>query len=139
MEGLDERSPLGNRILHLAQQHGISDFYITPWEQLIYRRNGELHFDAFVFQPETTLEVKPGTDDYAWQIGPLRFRVNRLATRGRLRWVMRLLPTRIPAPEEVLLPAQSLTAFLEATNGLILVCGATVSGKPAVCMAMTST
>ena len=27
MKGIDERSPLGNRILHLAQQHSISDFY----------------------------------------------------------------------------------------------------------------
>ncbi|NNE92688.1 MAG: hypothetical protein HKN23_13660, partial [Verrucomicrobiales bacterium] len=82
MEGIDERSALGNRILHLAQTYNISDFYITPWEQLIFRRNGEMHFDSFVFQPEQALEVKPGTEDYAWQLGPLRFRVNKLVTRG---------------------------------------------------------
>lgn len=129
MEGLDERSPLGNRILHLAEQHGISDFYITPWEQLIFRQNGEMQFDSFVYQPESLPEVAPGTLDYAWQLGHLRFRVNRMATRGRLRWVMRLLPSRIPNPSEIMLPAQALKAYLEASNGLFLVCGATGSGK----------
>lgn len=129
MEGLDERSSLGNRILHLSQQSGISDFYITPWERLLYRRNGELVSDSFVFQPEQALPVTPGCHDYAWQIGPLRFRVNRLTTRGRLRWVLRLLPSQIPTPEQISLPPASMKAFLEAENGLILVCGATGSGK----------
>lgn len=129
MEGIDERSPLGNRILHLAQQYNISDFFITPWEQLIYRHNGEMVIDSFVYQPEEAIEIKPGTEDYAMQIGPLRFRVNKLVTRGRLRWVMRLLPSQIPTPEQISLPPQAMKAYLEAENGLFLVCGATGSGK----------
>lgn len=129
MEGIDERSPLGNRILHLAQQYNISDFFITPWEQLVYRHNGEMVIDEFVYQPETTLEVVPGTEDYAMQIGPLRFRVNKLVSRGRLRWVMRLLPSQIPSPEQISLPLQAMKSYLEADNGLFLVCGATGSGK----------
>jgi twitching motility protein PilT len=129
MKGIDERSPLGNRILHLAQQHSISDFYITPREQLIYRKNGELVVDSFIYQPDIEEEVKPGTADYALQIGPLRFRVNQMTTRGRLRWVMRLLPNNIPSPQQISLPPQALKAYLEAENGLFLVCGATGSGK----------
>ncbi|MEX2578565.1 MAG: ATPase, T2SS/T4P/T4SS family [Verrucomicrobiales bacterium] len=129
MEGIDERSPLGNRILHLAQKHNISDFYVTPWEQLSYRKNGGLVIDSFIYQPDTAPEAKPGTHDYAMQIGPLRFRVNQLTTRGRLRWVMRLLPNHIPSPEQISLPPQALKAYLEAENGLFLVCGATGSGK----------
>jgi Tfp pilus assembly pilus retraction ATPase PilT len=97
MQGIDERSPLGNRILHLAQKHNISDFYITPWEQLSYRMNGELVVDSFIYQPEQNLEIRPGTLDYAMQIGALRFR--------------------------------ALKAYLEAENGLFLICGATGSGK----------
>ena len=100
MEGLDDRSPLGNRIIHLSQLGGVSDFYITPWERLLYRRNGDLVSDSFVYQPEKAQEVTPGCEDYAWQIGNLRFRVNRLVTRGRLRWVFRLLPSQIPTPEQ---------------------------------------
>lgn len=129
MQGIDERSPLGNRILHLAQHYNISDFYVTPWEQLIYRKNGDLVVDSFVYQPEHALEARPGTLDYAMQIGPLRFRVNQLVTRGRLRWVMRLLPNQIPSPQQISLPPQALKAYLEAENGLFLVCGATGSGK----------
>ncbi len=136
MQGIDERSPLGNRILHLAQQHSISDFYITPREQLIYRKNGELVVDSFIYQPEEEIEVKPGTEDYATQIGPLRFRVNQMTTRGRLRWVMRLLPNHIPTPQQISLPPQALKAYLEAENGLFLVCGATGSGKSTTIAAM---
>lgn len=113
MQGIDERSPLGNRILHLAQKHNISDFYITPLEQLSYRMNGDLVIDSFIYQPDQPLEIKPGTLDYAMQIGPLRFRVNQLVTRGRLRWVMRLLPNHIPAPHQISLPMQALKAYLE--------------------------
>jgi twitching motility protein PilT len=115
--------------MHLSQQSGISDFYITPWERLLYRRNGELISDSFVFQPEIAIPVTPGCEDYAWQIGPLRFRVNKLVTRGRLRWVFRLLPSHIPTPEQISLPPAALKSFLESTNGLVLVCGATGSGK----------
>ncbi|MEM7600433.1 MAG: ATPase, T2SS/T4P/T4SS family [Verrucomicrobiota bacterium] len=129
MQGIDERSPLGNRILHLAQKHSISDFYITPREQLTYRKNGELVIDSFIYQPDVQEQIQPGTKDYAMQIGPLRFRVNQLVTRGRLRWVMRLLPNHIPSPEQISLPPQTLKAYLEADNGLFLVCGATGSGK----------
>lgn len=129
MEGLTEKIPLGNRIIHLAREFSISDFFITPYEQLIYRKNGEMILDSFVYQPEHPLEVKPGCIDYAMQIGPLRFRVNKLVTRGRLRWVMRLLPNDIPNPQKISLPPQALKAYLEAENGLFLVCGATGSGK----------
>ncbi len=136
MEGLTERSPLGNRIIHLAREYNISDFYITPYEQLIYRHNGEMVVDSFIYQPESPLEVKPGCVDYALQIGSLRFRANKLVTRGRLRWVMRLLPNDIPTPQQISLPPQALKAYLEAENGLFLVCGATGSGKSTTIAAM---
>lgn len=129
MEGITDKSPLGNRILHLANGEGISDFYVTPWEQLTYRKNGELHFDAFVYTPERELDMRPGCEDYAMMIGQTRFRVSRMMTRGRLRWVLRILPTKIPKPDDILVPHAAIKAFLEAKNGLFLVCGATGSGK----------
>ncbi len=129
MEGITERTPLGFRILHLAQEQEISDFYATPWEQLVYRKHGHLVYDSFVWQPETLPEVTPGCEDYAMTIGGLRFRVNRMSTRGRFRWVLRLLPSRIPSPEEIGMPPAALKCFLENKHGLFLVCGATGSGK----------
>ena len=38
MDDIHERSQLGYRILHLSKDPGVSDFYITPWEQLTYKR-----------------------------------------------------------------------------------------------------
>ena len=63
---------LGHRILHISQDPGVSDFYITPWEQLVVRRNGKLIYDSFVYQPTIPLEVKPGTHDYAVSMGTRR-------------------------------------------------------------------
>ena len=125
-----EETPLGQRLIQLAQSGSISDFYITPWEPLCYKLNGDLHRDdTFIYTPTQQLDVSPGTLDYAVVIGPHRFRVNRLVTRGKLRWVMRLLPVQIPTCEQVSVPDPAVKAFLEAKNGLFLVCGATGSGK----------
>lgn len=129
MDDIHERSQLGFRILHISKDPGVSDFYVTPWEQLVYRRNGKLFYDAFVYQPQTQQEVRPGTADYAVSMGGRRYRVNRMATRGRLRWVLRLLPEQIPSIDQLALPPAAIKAFLECKNGLYLVCGATGSGK----------
>jgi len=129
MEGITEKTPLGFRILHLAKAEGVSDFYVTPWEQLSYKINGELVYDSFVYQPEQALTVTPGCVDYAMEIGDCRFRVSRMTTRGRLRWVMRLLPSEIPSPDAISCPPAALKSFLENKHGLFLVCGATGSGK----------
>ncbi len=129
MDDIHERSQLGYRILHLSKDSGVSDFYITPWEQLTYKRNGKLFFDSFVYQPERPIEVTPGCIDYAISMGTRRYRVNRMITRGRPRWTMRLLPEVIPDVASISVPPAAIKAFLEAKNGLFLVCGATGSGK----------
>jgi twitching motility protein PilT len=129
MEDINERSQLGYRILHLSKDVGVSDFYVTPWEPLTYRKNGNLCFDSFVYQPERVLEFTAGCIDYAMSLGSRRYRVNRMVTRGRPRWVMRLLPEKIPDLSGLMVPPAAIKAFLEAKNGLFLVCGGTGSGK----------
>ena len=129
VDEFNDRSPLGNRILQLSKDSGLSDFYITPWEPVVFRRNGKLFYDSFIYQPSIQMEVKSGTADYAVSMGGRRYRVNRMTTRGRLRWVLRLLPEHIPDLEKLALPPSAIKAFLEAKNGLYLVCGATGSGK----------
>jgi flavin-dependent dehydrogenase len=52
-----------------------------------------------------------------------------MVTKGRLRWVLRLLPNVIPKPEEIKVPPAAMKSFLEAKNGLFLICGPTGSGK----------
>jgi twitching motility protein PilT len=58
-----------------------------------------------------------------------RYRVSQLVTKGKLRWVLRLLPNVIPEPGAIKVPPPALKAFLEAKNGLFLICGPTGSGK----------
>jgi len=129
MDDFHEHSSLGHRILHLAQDSAVSDFYITPWEPLSYKYNGKLRFDGFIYQPQVQVVFGPGCEDYAMSVAGRRFRVSRMMTQGRARWVMRLLPEIIPDVEKIHIPPAAVKAFLEAKNGLFLVCGATGSGK----------
>ena len=129
MDYIDERSPLGQRVQQISQLTGVSDFYITPHEPICYKQNGSLIIDQFVYVPDQPMQVEPGCVDYAMSFAGLRFRVNRMVTRGRFRWVLRLLPSKIPTPQDIAVPAAAMKAFMEAKNGLFLVCGATGSGK----------
>ena len=129
MEGVTDKCSLGQRLIELAEGGGISDFYITPWEPLVYRQNGELLFDHFIYQPEQESPVIPGCTDYALMIGNCRFRVNKMVSRGRYRWVLRLLPIEIPSCDDIRVPNAAVKSFLQAKNGLFLICGATGSGK----------
>ena len=110
MDYIDERSPLGQRVSQISQLPGVSDFYITPWEPLCYKHNGSMVYDTFVYHPEQTMKVEPGCVDYAMTFAGLRFRVNRMVTKGRFRWVLRLLPTKIPKPQDIAVPAAALKA-----------------------------
>jgi twitching motility protein PilT len=129
MNDIPADSPLGQRILALATGEGISDFYVTPGDPLCYKKNGQLLFDEFVWQPETLPDLAPGCLDYAINITDLRFRVSRMVTQGRFRWVLRLLPKEIPEPSAIKVPPPAVKSFLESKNGLFLICGATGSGK----------
>lgn len=122
-------SPVGRRIGELALRDGISDFYLTPGERLTYKHNGSLVFDELDFNMALPDDIPPGCHDSAMELHGYRFRVSQMVTRGRLRWVLRLLPSRIPEPGAIMVPPPALKGFLEARNGLFLVCGATGSGK----------
>ena len=126
---LPEESPVGLRIRDLATADGVSDFYLTPGEPLSYKFNGQLIFDENVFEMDIPPFLEPGCDDSAMDLHGRRFRVSQMVTQGKLRWVMRLLPNQIPHPSAINVPKSALKSFIEAKNGLFLICGATGSGK----------
>lgn len=126
---LTEENPVALRMRELASADGVSDFYLTPGDPLSYKYNGQLIYDDLIFEMEIPDEIPPGHHDSAMDLFNYRFRVNQMVTQGRLRWVMRLLPSKIPRPQDVKVPASALKAFLEARYGLFLVCGPTGSGK----------
>lgn len=77
----------------------------------------------------TEIVLKSGSCDCSYFIqGKARFRVNIFSQRGNYSVVLRKLETRIPSIEELKLPPQFAKAA-EEKNGLILVTGATGSGK----------
>lgn len=126
---LPEDHPVALRMKELAVAAGISDFYLTPGDPLSYKYNGQLIYDDVVFDMAVPAVIPPGHFDTAMDLHGFRFRVNQMVTQGRLRWVMRLLPSKIPRPQDIKVPPPALKAFLEARYGLFLVCGPTGSGK----------
>ena len=77
----------------------------------------------------TDILLREGSCDCSYFIpGKARFRCNIFSQRGMYAMVMRKLESRIPTIEELLLPPQFAQAA-EEINGMILVTGATGSGK----------
>ncbi len=77
----------------------------------------------------TEILLREGSCDCSYfLVGKARFRVNIFSQRGNYTIVLRKLETRIPTIEELKLPPQFSKAA-EEKNGLILVTGATGSGK----------
>ena len=122
-------SLIGQRIHQLGESEGISDFYLTPGEPLCFKYNGQLVYDELIFEMQVPEHLEPGCDDSGMDLHGRRFRVSQMVTQGKLRWVLRLLPNQIPEPSSIRVPASALKSFLEARNGLFLICGATGSGK----------
>ena len=77
----------------------------------------------------TEILISQGSCDCSYfLVGKARFRVNIFSQRGNYTVVLRKLETRIPSIEDLKLPPQFAKAA-EEKNGLILVTGATGSGK----------
>jgi len=126
---IDPDSPVGQRFKELSADPRVSDFYLTANDRLAYKRNGQLTYEDVVYEVSVPAQPEPGCEDSAIDLHGRRYRVSQMVTKGRLRWVLRLLPQDIPVPEMIKVPDPALKAFLEAKNGLFLICGATGSGK----------
>ncbi|MCD4716941.1 MAG: PilT/PilU family type 4a pilus ATPase [Desulfobacterales bacterium] len=97
---------------------------ITPFQSEIFALN---LIDGDRRLTRTLLEE--GSCDSSYQLaGKARFRVNIFSQKGCYSIVMRQLATRIPTVEELKLPGAFLKMAGER-NGIILVTGATGSGK----------
>jgi len=77
----------------------------------------------------TKILLTEGSCDLSYQLaGKARFRVNVFSQKGYYSVVMRQLATRVPTIEEMKLP-HAFYKMTEELNGIILVTGATGSGK----------
>ena len=141
-----------NRILQIAVKGGASDIHVKAGLPPIFRIDGSLlplrdgkrltpeeigkmaasimnkmQRDAF----QETLDV-----DLSYGVaGVGRFRVNVFQQRGSIGMVFRVIPFKVKSVEELFLP-DSVKTLAEERRGLILVTGATGSGKSTTLAAM---
>lgn len=131
-------------LIAYALDKGASDLHLSAGTPPCIRVNGDiLRLGEEKSRPEDIQTVvndivddahaealtRDGEVDFAYSIPALgRFRVNVFRQRGSLSLALRILNLRIPAPKELGLP-QSVIDMTDKRRGLVLVTGATGSGK----------
>ena len=152
----DRRIMNMKRLLHSAVANGASDLLLTTGSKPILRINGDLN--SLDIEPLTAGDTRrllfsvlnarqceqfeeSREIDFAMSVNikrtekgktkkpiPYRFRINGFFQRGNVAISIRVIPKRIPSPEELELP-KVLLDLIEKKQGLILVTGPTGHGK----------
>lgn len=139
-------------LLTAGVKHGASDIHLRVGEPPTYRVRGTLapaKYDKLTPEDTTRVcehiirdaDVRKSLDtlqeyDTSYAIpGVSRFRVNIHRQRGSLSLVLRIIPTSIPTVAELGLPPV-IQSIAEYERGLVLVTGATGSGKSSSLAAM---
>ena len=138
-------------LLHFAGRRGASDILLVAGAPATLRVNGALASGSgAVLDPEDVraavvplldaaqleeLQRRKAVDFGFEREGLGRYRVNIHHQRGTLAASIRLLPARIPSLESLHLP-QTLARLAERRQGLVLVTGATGSGKTSTLAAL---
>ncbi len=133
-----------DKILAYAEKLGASDVHMTSGLPPKLRIHGKL--DTMPGEPLTAEETlkaarhilseaqfeefqKKGEYDKSFSLpGAGRYRVNVFRRQGTVSLAFRLIPSRIPSPEELGVPA-SVSSLYQRKRGLVLVTGPTGSGK----------
>jgi twitching motility protein PilT len=143
-----------NPLLRRAVQLGASDIHLKVGQPPILRRDGALGpMEGFKPLTDPDLEAvlsivgKPspqryeafeqaGDLDIAYQDEDLpRFRVSAFRQRGSISFAFRVIPKNVPNFEQLALP-QGIRRLTDEHRGLVLVTGATGSGKTTTLAAM---
>lgn len=130
-------------LLNRARKLMASDIHLTADEYITLRIDGKLHLtelfvtkeqankilQLFLNEPQQKVLNEEGAVDCAYLDGEgLSYRINASKSNGRLFLVIRIINKDIPTCEELFIP-QSVQAFTSLKQGMVLVCGATGSGK----------
>src|SRR5712692_8685898 len=143
-----------NGLLTRAVELGASDIHLKVGQPPILRRDGDLgpledHQPLDEAALAAVLEIigrrapekiqqfhASGDLDIAYQDGDLpRFRVNAYRQRGAISFAFRVIPKTVPSFEQLNMPP-GVQRLAEEHRGLILVTGATGSGKTTTLAAM---
>ncbi|MFA6288062.1 MAG: PilT/PilU family type 4a pilus ATPase [Opitutaceae bacterium] len=141
-----------NDLLKLAVESGASDIVIKSEKPGYVRLSGRLK--PVDMDPITASEVREFVDthvpavfrqrweddgqvDFAYAAdGVGRFRVNAFHQRGTGSIVFRHIKSKVPTFEELGLNADPMLNLAKAKDGILLICGATGSGKSSTLAAM---
>jgi twitching motility protein PilT len=140
------------RLLAAGVQHGASDIHLRVGDPPTYRVRGTLaplKYDRLTHEDTTAIcnfivqdpDVKKQLDriqeyDTSYSLpGIARFRCNIYRQKGMLSLVLRIIPSEVPTVESLGLPPV-ITKISEYERGLVLVTGATGSGKSSTLAAM---
>jgi twitching motility protein PilT len=141
-----------DELLRVATSHGASDLHLKVGAFPVMRIGGELHtvVDAPRLKPEDTLDMafaimsnrqkqrfkEVSEVDIAYGVSGLgRFRANIFQQRGSVSIVLRVIPDLAKSSAELGLPPV-IDRIADEQRGLILVTGATGSGKSTTLAAM---
>ncbi len=143
-------NPIYTFLPELLSQHRISDFHLHAGKNVTVRVHGELkQFENMLITEEDLQDLfkrelpedwyqrfmDTGDIDFAFVIGEQRFRASGLQTMKGSALVLRVIVTEIPSIEMLGLPPAAHD-ILNLTDGLVLVTGATGSGKSTSLAAM---
>ena len=136
-----------NAVLRRAVELGASDVHLKVGHLPVMRRDGDLtvvddHPPLTDADLETVLaivsELTPAKREAFYESGELdiaytseelpRFRVNAFRQRGSISLAFRVIPKHVPSFEDLRMP-QGVRAMADEHRGLVLVTGATGSGK----------
>jgi twitching motility protein PilT len=141
-----------NDLLKLAVESGASDIVVKSNKPGYVRLAGQLK--PVDMDPITCPEAQSWVDEHVPKVfkakwdddgqvdfayaadGVGRFRVNAFHQRGLVSIVMRHIKSRVPTFEELGLTSEPLLNLAKAKDGILLVCGATGSGKSSTMAAM---
>ncbi|MBP8256603.1 MAG: PilT/PilU family type 4a pilus ATPase [Opitutaceae bacterium] len=139
-------------LLRLAVESGASDVVVKSNKPGYVRLSGRLKpvdmdpisaFEAQTFVDENVPKVfrqrweDEGQIDFAYSVADVgRFRVNGFHQRGLVSIVFRHIKSRVPTFEELNLLPEPLLKLAQAKDGILLVCGATGSGKSSTMASM---
>lgn len=140
----EEAGIIFNQLARLAASENGSDIFINSFSHPAIKKDGRLHYvtDVWLSDEDVHAMLRSMVSERAYkeftQCNELNqmvevqdvsyFRLNVYQQRGSPGMVLRLIPTRIPTMEELRLP-EILRKIAEVRRGLVIVTGATGSGK----------
>jgi twitching motility protein PilT len=141
-----------DQLLQFAVNHGISDVHLRAGRPAYFRRDGQLvtrktagviteaqmsqWFHMMTKEAHQGSFVRLSEVDFGYSLeGAGRFRVNVFRQRGQMAMVLRHIPQQVPTLEDLELPSVVGEIAL-APRGIVLVTGATGSGKSTTMAAM---